>query len=107
MAMNSPRATAEALKQGLRARGVEVAGLTEEFPGCLELAGRLDGKPFFIYMLRGRFSDSIVCKIQKHPSGCMESLVTPEGLFTIITGGVDGSLIDKLLLKLRVVLTLH
>lgn len=63
--------------------GVENVVKGETYPQCKEITGLYNGKPFFIYIFKGRYTNTPILRITPTPNACIEALTTPQGLYTI------------------------
>lgn len=86
-----------------RVPGVENAVLGDTGPQCREITGTFNGEPFFIYVYRGRYSEAPILRIMGVPRGCVEALLSPQGLYVIPYAGDVDLLLKSIEIKLKAV----
>lgn len=86
-----------------RIPGVQSIVVGETYPQCIEVTGSYNDNPFFIYIYRGRYSNSPILRITPTPKSCIEALTTPEGLYTIPYRWDNETLIKSLEVKIKAV----
>ncbi len=79
----------------MRSHGINIT-LPESKGECMESLGEMRGHAFALYFFPGKFSNGLIIKIERTVKSCYEALVSPSGIFYIVTGGrIDNSTLTR------------
>jgi len=80
---------------------VDRAVVSEKKPQCVEIASTVKDTPIFLYVFSGRFTKIKFAKITVRPIGCLDAIVDPNSLYTILNYKNDNIYYKQLKEKIK------